>query len=66
MNEHSHKKGAYRGGGGGGALYFFGLIGAMIFYIQESTGFWHGVLGVLKAFVWPVFVVYDLLKFLNT
>jgi len=26
--------------------------------------FWVGVLGVLKALVWPVFVVYDLLKFL--
>jgi len=60
------KKVVYRGGGGGGAFYFLGLIGAMIYYIQASTGFWGGVLGVLKAFVWPVFVVYDLLKFLGS
>lgn len=53
-----------RGGGGGGAVYFFGLIGALVFYIQQADGFWNGVLGVLKALVWPAFVIYDLLKFL--
>ena len=64
MNDQSKKKVIYRGSGGGG-LYFLGLIGAMIFYIQESTGFWSGVVGVLKALVWPVFLVYDLLKFIS-
>jgi hypothetical protein len=49
-------------GGGGGAVYFLGLIGAMIYYIQAADGFWQGVLGVLKAFVWPAFLVYELLK----
>ncbi|MGE5828998.1 MAG: hypothetical protein ACM30G_11655 [Micromonosporaceae bacterium] len=55
---------ANRGGSGGGAVYFFGLIGALVFYIQQADGFWNGVLGVLKALVWPAFVIYDLLKFL--
>lgn len=63
MNDHGRKI-IYRGGGGSW-LYLLGLIGAMIFYIQESTGFWSGVVGVLKALVWPVFVVYDLLKFIS-
>jgi hypothetical protein len=45
-------------------VYGFGIIGSMVYYIQHADGFWVGVLGVLKAFVWPVFVVYDLLKFL--
>ncbi|MBX6749395.1 MAG: hypothetical protein IRY85_06910 [Micromonosporaceae bacterium] len=58
------RKVIYRGGGSGG-LYLLGLIGAMIYYIQASTGFWSGVVGVLKAIVWPAFVVYDLLKFIN-
>ena len=53
-----------RHAGGGNAVYGLGLIGALIYYIQESDGFWSGVLGVLKALVWPVFVVYELLKFL--
>ena len=42
-----------------------GLIGALIFYVQQADGFWSGVLGILKAIVWPAFVVYDLLKFLT-
>lgn len=58
---HKHWRGRR---GGGNAVYFFGFIGALVFYIQQSDGFWSGVLGVLKAFVWPAFVIYDLLKFL--
>ena len=54
------------GGGGGGAVYGLGLIGALVYYIQQADAFWPGVLGVLKAIVWPAFVVYDLLKFLGT
>jgi hypothetical protein len=45
----------------GGALYFVGFIGAVIYYIQTATGFWNGVLGVLKALVWPAMLVYKLL-----
>jgi hypothetical protein len=53
------------GGGGGGAVYGLGLIGALVYYIQQAHGFWPVVLGVLKALVWPAFVIYDLLKFLG-
>jgi hypothetical protein len=35
-----------------------------VYYIQAADGFWSGVLGILKALVWPAFVVYELLKFL--
>lgn len=42
-----------------GALYGLGLIGAAIYYISAATGFWMGVLGFLKALVWPVFLVYE-------
>jgi hypothetical protein len=62
MNE--KKVVVYRRGGGGDAVYALGIIGALVYYIQRADGFWVGVLGVLKALVWPVFVVYDLLKFL--
>ncbi len=47
-----------------GALYGLGFIGAAIYYISTAAGFWMGVLGFLKAMVWPVFMVYELLKFL--
>jgi len=49
----------------GGALYGFGFIGAAIYYISTATSFWMGVLGVLKAIVWPAFLIYELLKFLG-
>lgn len=48
-----------------GAIYGLGFIGALIYYIYNATGFWMGVLGVLKAIVWPAFLVYQLLKFLG-
>lgn len=44
------------------ALYGLGFVGAAIYYISIATGFWVGVLGFLKACVWPVFMVYELLK----
>lgn len=50
--------------GGGNAVYFFGFIGAMVYYIQQASGFWEVILGILKALVWPVFVIYELLVFL--
>lgn len=46
-----------------GAVYGLGLIGAAIFFISQATGFWMGVLGFLKALVWPVFLVYEAFKY---
>ena len=51
---------------GGEAVYGLGFIGAAIYYISTATGFWIGVLGFLKAIVWPVFLVNDALKFLGS
>ena len=47
------------------AIYGLGLIGAAIYYISSATTFWIGVLGFLKAIIWPVFLVYGLLKYLG-
>lgn len=49
----------------GGAIYFLGFIGAIIYNISTATGFWNGVLGFLKALVWPAFLIYHLMKFLG-
>jgi hypothetical protein len=48
-----------------GPVYFFGGIGALVYYIQLADGFWGVVLAFLKAIVWPAFVTYDLLKFIT-
>jgi len=42
-----------------GAVYGLGLIGAAIFFISHAATFWMGVLGFLKAIVWPAFLVYQ-------
>jgi len=47
------------------ALYGIGLIGAAIYYIGAATSFGMGVLGFLKALVWPAFLVYEALKSLG-
>ena len=49
------------GAGGGGAVYGLGTIGALIFYWQNASGFGDHLWSILKAFLWPAFVVYDLL-----
>jgi hypothetical protein len=49
----------------GGAIYGLGFIGSVVYYISTAAGFWMGVLGILKALVWPAFLVYGLLKFLG-
>ncbi|MFH1500436.1 MAG: hypothetical protein ABIE22_00650 [archaeon] len=51
--------------GGGGCGYFLGFLGAAVYYISTATGFWNGVLGLLKALVWPAILVFELLKYLG-
>lgn len=46
------------------AVYGFGFIGTLIYFIQHATTFWTGALGFLKALVWPAFLVYKLFEFL--
>lgn len=47
----------------GGAVYGLGFLGAVIYFIQHAPSFWIGILGILKALVWPAFLVYKLLEF---
>lgn len=48
-----------------GAVYGLGLIGAAIYFISQATSFWMGVIGFLKAIVWPAFLIYEALKHLG-
>lgn len=52
-------------GAAGGAVYGLGLIGALVYYIQHADSFSMGLLGVLKALVWPAMLVYQMLAYLN-
>ncbi len=48
-----------------GGFYFFGFIGAAVYFIGQATSFRIGVLAILKAIVRPAFLVHGLLKFLG-
>jgi hypothetical protein len=49
----------------GNATYGLGFIGALVFYIKAATTFGAGVMGVLKAVVWPAVLVYKALAVLG-
>lgn len=55
----------FKCGAGSNAVYGLGFIGAVIFYITQSTSFWTGVIGFFKALIWPAFLVYEALKALT-
>ena len=52
-------------GQGGNAVYGLGFVGALIYFISHATSFAMGVLGVLKAIVWPVLLAYKALELLK-
>ncbi len=71
MEEKEHEKHRRRNkkmakAGGASGVWFLGFIGALVFYIHVHSGtFWLVVLAVLKAIVWPAFLVYHLMLFLK-
>ena len=50
---------------GAGSIYGLGLIGALVYYLSTATTFGMGVLGILKALVWPAFLVHAAMKALG-
>ena len=48
----------------GSCVYFLGLIGAAVYYISHAATFWMGVVGFLKALVWPAFLINYAFEFL--
>jgi hypothetical protein len=53
------------GAAAGGGAYGLAMIGAAVYFIGHAATFWAGVLGLLKAILWPAFVVYELMKHLG-
>lgn len=50
---------------GGGAVYGLGLIGALVYFLQQAGGLGEGLVGIFKALFWPAYVLYALLGFLG-
>lgn len=55
MSKHQHAP--------NGAVYGMGFIGAAVYFISAATSFWSGVLGFLKAVIWPALLVYEAFVF---
>ncbi len=51
--------------GSGSCVYGLGFIGSAVFFISQATGFWMGVVGFLKAIVWPAFLVFEAFQHLS-
>jgi len=57
--------GKHSGSGIFGGFYFMGFIAAAIYFIQNASGAGEGFIGFLKAIVWPAFLIYNLMQFLQ-
>ena len=64
-NEHSGRNERRRGMVNNGAVYGFGFIGAAVYFIQHATSFMTGVIGILKAVIWPAMLAYKALELLK-
>lgn len=53
------------GASGSGGFYFFGFIGALVWFWQAAEGVGEHLVGVLQAFVWPAFLVYEAFRALR-
>lgn len=47
-----------------GMVYILGFVGAAVYYVSTAAGFTAGAIGLLKALVWPAFLVHELLTLL--
>lgn len=49
----------------GNAIYGLGVIGAMVYYFQQATTFWEGIMAIFKAMFWPAMILYRVLELLK-
>ena len=54
-----------RAGGSSDTFYAVGLFGAWVYYFKRATTTEERVKAFFKGLVWPAFLVYDLLVFLE-
>lgn len=52
-------------GGPFGGAYLLTFIGAAVYFVQQSAGFWGFVGAILKAFVWPAFFIHRVFELIH-
>ncbi len=48
-----------------GAVYGLGMIGALVYYISTASNIPDGLFGIIKAVLWPAFVIYKVMESLS-
>lgn len=65
MTTQEQQKTPMKYSGGGDTVYGIGMIGAWVYYFKRANTNQERVRAFFKGLVWPAFVVYALLAFLN-
>ncbi len=50
---------------GGDAVYALGLFGALFYFLQQAVTFQDYIFAIIKALLWPAFLIYSHLSYLN-
>ncbi len=48
-----------------GFVFFAAWIGALVYFVQQSNGFWGFIAAFLKSIVWPAYVIHAVLGLLH-
>jgi hypothetical protein len=48
-----------------GFVLFMSFVGALVYFVQRADGFWNVIVAVLKAAVWPAFLIHRAFELLN-
>ena len=64
-SQEQQKPAVAHGGGSMDAVYGIGMIGAWVYYFKRASTTQERIRAFLKGLVWPAFLVYDLLTFLE-
>jgi hypothetical protein len=52
-------------GGQTGFVLFITYIGAAVYFVQRSSGFWGFIWALFRAAVWPAYVIHAILALLH-
>lgn len=46
------------------AIYGFGMIGALVYFLQHASNFMEVLIAIIKAVAWPAVLIYKVLTIL--
>jgi len=44
------------------AIYGFGVIGALIYFMKHADSIWAGLIGIIESIFWPAVLVYKIFE----